>query len=178
MRAFARILTCSAGLLWLVAAPVALADDEEDDSPQSRREAVKEEREAKAAARRAAREAKRRGEVDEEIEGVTKPVVTKGDFGRELTALNEAAGMLAEVKDEESAREIAKKLSHTFSALPPLLNGNEEDLETLAKAQNTVSRQMMRLKDQPYFESAGLQEAWTLMTDQFSRRSAERRRGR
>ena len=178
MHPFARILTCSAGLLWLVAAPVALADDEEDDSPQSRREAAKEEREAKAAARRAAREAKRKGEVDEKMEGVSKPIVTKGDFGKELTALNEAAGMLAEVKDEASAKEIVKKLIHTFSSLPPLLNGNEDDLEKLARAQNAVSRQMMRLKDLPYFESAGLQEAWTLMTDQFSRRSAERRRGR
>ncbi len=177
MRSFFRILTCSAGLLWLVGAPVVLADDEDDD-PQARREAATEEREARAAARKAAREAKRRGEVDEEVEGVVAPVVLKGDFGKELAALNEAAGVLAEVKDEETAKDAVRKLSKKFSALPPLLNGTEQDLENLAKAQNTVSRQMIRMQNQPYFESAGLQELWTLITDQFSRRSAERRRGR
>ncbi len=82
------------------------------------------------------------------------------------------------MKDEETAKKTADKLSKTFSALPPLLHGRESELETLAQAQNKVSKQMERLQPMPFFESAGLQEAWTLMTDHFSRRSAERRRGR
>ncbi len=48
----------------------------------------------------------------------------------------------------------------------------------LAKAQNKVNDQMERLMSTAYFVPSGLQEAWTLMTDPFSRRSAQKRRRR
>ncbi len=100
----------------------------------------------------------------------------KGGFGKEMAALGEAAALLANVKDEAGAVETAEKLCKKFAALPPLLGGSDSELELLAKAQNKVSDQMERLMATSYFVSSGLQEAWTLMTDHFSRRSAQKRR--
>ncbi len=100
----------------------------------------------------------------------------QGSLGKEMAALGEAAGLLAQVKDEAGATQTAEKLCKKFASMPPLLTGTASELELLSKAQNKVSDQMERLMSTPYFVSSGLQEAWTLMTDHFSRRSAQRRR--
>ncbi len=148
MRPFARILLCSACMLSLAVAPSALADDE--DAPSDREP-------AKA----------KRGKED---------IKAKGSIAKEMAALGEAAAMLAEVKDAATAEKVAEKLSRKFAHMPPVLNGGEGELEMLAKAQNRVSDQMQRLMASEYFVPSGLQEAWTLMTDPFSRRSAQKRR--
>ncbi len=154
MRPLARILFCAACLLPLAAAPAACADDE-DDASSSRRPA-KEKREA-------------RRSKDEDA-------TPKGSIGKEMAALGEAATMLAQVKDEAAAREAAEKIRRKFAPLAPILNGSDAELELLAKAQNKVNDQMERLMATEYFVTSGLQDAWTLMTDQFSRRSAQKRR--
>ncbi len=151
MRSFARILLCASCLCSLAVPPVALADDE-DDTPSARASA-KDKRHNK-----------------------DKTAAPKGSFGKEMAALGEAAAMLAKVTDEASATETAEKLCKKFASMPPILNGTNEELELLAKAQNRVNDQMERLMSTSYFVPSGLQEAWTLMTDQFSRRSAQKRR--
>ncbi len=160
MRSFARILLCSACLLSLAAAPVALADDEDDEIP-SGRQSAKDRREA------------RRGAKDAESDEAS---VAQGTFGKEVAALNHAAEELAKVNDEEKAKDVAKALCHKFAYMNPLLGGSEGELLELSRAQNRVSVQMWRLMAEPYFESSRLQEAWTLMVDQFARRSAQNRR--
>ncbi len=100
----------------------------------------------------------------------------RGNFGKEMAALGEAAAMLAKVKDEAAAKETAEQLCKRFAKLPPIVDGSDSQLELLAKAQNKVNDQMERLMVTEYFVSSGLQEAWTLMTDHFSRRSAQKRR--
>ncbi len=147
MRPFARILLSATCLLSLAVAPAAFADDEEDSSPK----------------RPTARE-----KIDAQR--------NKGAIGKEMAALGEAATMLAGVKDEAGAKEVAEKLCKKFAAMPPVLGGTDAELEMLAKAQNKVNDQMERLMSSEYFVPAGLQEAWTLMTDHFSRRSAQKRR--
>ncbi len=116
---------------------------------------------------------------DDAFSGNTAKAETKlpkGNFGKEMAALGEAAAMLSKVKDEAAATEAAEQLCKKFAKLPPLLGGSDSELELLAKAQNRVSDQMERLMSSPWFVSSGLQEAWTLMTDHFSRRSAQKRR--
>ncbi len=179
MRRLTRLLICSLSLCWLAAPAVYAAGDDADKNakPKTRREEIREEKAAKAKAKEEARQARHnRGKQqdEEEDKGGGEVVVTKGDFSRELAALNEAAGLLAEVKDEKGAQAVAKKLRQTFTALPVVTGGSEAELENLAKTQNRASRQMERLKGEPYFETAGLQECWTLMTDPFSRRSARK----
>lgn len=93
-------------------------------------------------------------------------------FKHELKALEKAAIILEGVNDEKSARMASNKIQALFRTLPPLLDGTAAELELLAQAQNIVSRQMWARINEPYFESAKLQELWTLMTDQFSRPSA------
>lgn len=100
--------------------------------------------------------------------------VKNNNFRKELTALDEAAALLAEVNDEKSAKEATRKIERLFRNLPPLLGGNGRELDLLAKAQNRVSAQMWRMKNEPYFETMKLQELWTLITDQFSRPSASK----
>ncbi len=107
-----------------------------------------------------------------------KETRSKGSYAKEMAALGEAATMLSGVKDEEGAKDVAEKLCRKFANLPPLLTGTDAELELLAKAQNKVNDQMERLMTTPYFVSSGLQDAWTMMTDQFSRRSAQKRRRR
>lgn len=95
--------------------------------------------------------------------------VKNTNLRKELTALDEAAAILAEVKDERSAKDAYGKIYRSFRNLPPILGGNHQELEMIARAQNRVSSHMWRLMKEPYFEKAKLQEAWTLMTDPFSR---------
>ncbi len=157
MRPFARNLFCAACLLSLTAVPAVLADDEDDATPS--RQASKEKRDA------------RRGKDKEESASVPP-----GTYGKEVAALNRAAEALAKVKDEASATEVAKALCKEFTRLNPLLGGSDGELMMLSRAQNKVSKEMWKLMAEPYFESSGLQEAWTLMTDQFSRRKAQKQR--
>lgn len=89
---------------------------------------------------------------------------------RELKALDEAATVLEGVNDEASAKKAIIKLNNTFRQIPPTVHfANQQVLEIWAKAQNRVSFQMWRLKDEPYFEKLKFQELWTLISDPFSR---------
>lgn len=95
-------------------------------------------------------------------------------FKRELKALDEAAEILEGVNDEASAKKAIIKLTNMFRNLPPPIRANQQTLEIWAKAQNRVSFQMWRLKEEPYFEKLKLQEIWTMISDPFSRPSATR----
>lgn len=104
------------------------------------------------------------------IEKVRDPILK-----RELKALDEAADILEGVNDESSAKKAIIRLTTTFRQLPPTINfGNEQIMVIWAKAQNRVSFQMWRLKEEPYFEKLKMQELWTLISDPFSRPSAVR----
>ena len=96
--------------------------------------------------------------------------VKNSQLRKELIALDEAADLLAEVKDDKSAKEACSKINRLFRNLPPLLGGGTRELDLLAKAQNRVSAQMWRLKNEPFFEKYNMQQSWTIMTDQFSRK--------
>lgn len=98
--------------------------------------------------------------------------VKSNDFKKEITALGEAILQLQEVTDEKTAKAACTKITSLFKNLPPLLGGNANELEQLARAQNRLSLEMWRLMKEPYFENTELQAAWTLMTDPFSRPSA------
>ncbi len=99
-----------------------------------------------------------------------------GNVAKEMAALGEAAATLSKVKDEASAKEAAEQICKKFIRMQPIVRASEGELEMLAKAQNRVNDQMERLMTTEYFVPSGLQEAWTLMTDHFSRRSAQKRR--
>lgn len=102
------------------------------------------------------------------IEKVRNPILK-----RELKALDEAAEVLEGVTDEASAKKAIIRLTTTFRQLPPTISfGGQQIMEMWAKAQNRVSFQMWRLKEEPYFEKLKLQELWTLISDPFSRPSA------
>ena len=109
--------------------------------------------------------------ADEE-ELLPPTTIKSGDFKKEIAALQEAAALLKNVSDEKSAKQACSKIQSLFRNLPPLLGGSHVELETLAKAQNAVSDEMQSRMKEPYFETAKMQEAWTLMTDAFSRPSA------
>lgn len=100
--------------------------------------------------------------------------IKDSDFKREIKALEEAANLLAEVNDEASAKKAVQKLTQVFNRLPVPVKGNEEILKTWARSQNRVSFQMWRLKDEPYFEKLKMQALWSLITDPFSRPTAEK----
>lgn len=108
------------------------------------------------------------GNPDAQIESVRDP-----KWKRELKALQEAAVIMETVQDEVSAKKAAGKLCQMFRTLPPPINGEQQMLELWARAQNRVSAHMWRLVKEPYFVSSGLQEAWTLITDPFSRPRAQ-----
>lgn len=96
------------------------------------------------------------------------------NFKKEITALGEAVLLLQEVKDEKTAKTACTKITSLFKNLAPLLGGSANDLEQLARAQNRMSLEMWRLLKEPFFEKTELQAAWTLMTDPFSRPSANK----
>ena len=93
-------------------------------------------------------------------------------FTAEIKALTEAETMLKTISDAKSAKAVKTKLMHKFSLLRPIHGGTEAQLMELARAQNRVSAVMWDLKKEPYFESEGLQELWTVMTHHYARRSA------
>ncbi len=161
MTAFPRILCCAAAL-WLAAAPALYAQAEEK---KSRAEEMREKREARAEARQQekaqAKAAKAGGDL------------SKGNFDKEIPAIKAAVNLLSDVRDEKGAKEAAKAIRKDFIGLKVILVGTEAELENLAKEQDKLNRQMARLQKEPWFVSSGLQECWTLVTDPFSRRSAQ-----
>ncbi len=108
------------------------------------------------------------GSLDSQIQSVRN-----SQLKRELQALQEAAVLMETVQDEETAKKAAAKLRQLFRTLPPPIKGEQKELEIWARAQNRVSAHMWRLLKEPYFVSSGLQEAWTLITDPFSRPRAQ-----
>ena len=108
-----------------------------------------------------------------EDDSIAASVSMDKGFTNELKALAEAETMLKTVNDAKSAKEVKKKLMRKFSYLRPLLNGTDPQLEALAVAQNKVSAIMWEMMKEPYFESEGMQELWTVITHHFARRSAK-----
>lgn len=91
-------------------------------------------------------------------------------YQKEMEALAKADAMLETVKSEKDAKEAVKKLTPMFVKLRPQCYASDKELESLAEAQNKVSARMNRLSKEKYFESAGLQKLWTIITDPLSRR--------
>lgn len=119
-------------------------------------------REQKREARKQAREEKR---------NASKKVDWEYNFKREFAALEEAANLLDSITDEKSASQVANKISRTFTLLPIPTKGTDAQLEEWANRQNKINDKMEELKKLDYFESSGLQKAWTLITDPNSRRT-------
>lgn len=91
------------------------------------------------------------------------------EYKREMAALEEAFTVMQTVKDESSAKKAAQRIITLFRNLPPIMGGSDSDILALAKAQNRVSNIMWSLVNEPYFESSGLQTAWSIMTDTLTR---------
>lgn len=119
-------------------------------------------REEKREARKQAREEKR---------NANKKVDWEYNFKKEFAALNAAVELLDQVTDEKTAAQVANKLSRTFTQLPIPTKGTDAQLEEWARLQNLVNDKMEELRKLDYFESSGLQKAWTLITDPNSRRT-------
>ena len=68
----------------------------------------------------------------------------------------------------------AKKIASNFGRLQAPISMTDAEIEQWSIEQNKVSAQMERLRSQPYFEASGLQEAWTNVTDPYSRKRAQR----
>ena len=115
------------------------------------------------------REAKR--QAREEKRNANKKVDWEFNFKREFAALEEAVALLETVVDEKTASQVANKLSRTFTLLPIPTKGTDAQLEEWANLQNKVNAKMEELKKLDYFDSSGLQKAWTLITDPNSRRT-------
>ena len=115
------------------------------------------------------REAKKQARLDKR--NANKKVDWEFNFKREFAALNEAVELLDKVVDEKTASQVANKLSRTFTLLPIPTKGTDAQLEEWANLQNKVNAKMEELRKLDYFESSGLQKAWTLITDPNSRRT-------
>lgn len=143
----------------------------------------KERRKAVREAEQNLRKAKRSGdeksiaEAQAALKAAKKKASGKGgDMAAEFAALAHAAELLKTVQDEASARKAADKLLNTFERLDAPTEVADDDIERWATEQNKVNREMERLRKQQWFESSGLQEAWTAMTDPFSRKRACRQK--
>lgn len=176
-------LMLAAGIL---AAPVVCADTDDSKSRaeerKSRAEQRKALREAEKKAKDELKKAKKAGDEaaikmaeDElaDIEMAKKGGLNNADLDKEFEALKEAQAMLAEVNDEKAAEKAAKKISQLFGRLPVPINMNDGEIEQWSIEQNKVSAQMERLRKHPYFDASGLQEAWTNVTDPFSRKRVQ-----
>lgn len=115
------------------------------------------------------REAKK--QAREEKRNANKKVDWEYNFKKEFAALNEAVELLDQVTDEKTVAQVANKLSRTFTLLPIPTKGTDAQLEEWARLQNLVNDKMEELRKLDYFESSGLQKAWTLITDPNSRRT-------
>ncbi len=182
MRIFSSILTFL--VLGALAVPTPLYAQDEVGGPKK-----KETRAQKAAKKKAVRDARKSGAklTEEEKAAIEAKAAEdalleeymsgkKHNFDKEFEALNKAAALLAELPpdDEKAAAKVATKIGALFHPLPIPLGATDKELELWATFQNKVNRQMERLMNKPYFESSGLQEAWTYATDPFSRRRADK----
>jgi len=171
-------------LAGLLAAPVEVYAQDSVPAQEPKRtkaEERKAEREAKKKAKEDLKAAKRSGDKDAvaAAEEASKELEYKKkgkgfDYTKEFKALREAQALLAEVNDEVAAEKAVRKIKSSFGALPIPLSGTDQEIEMWSTEQNKVSAQMLRLKGQPWFESVGLQEVWTLVSDPFSRRRAQK----
>lgn len=185
MRIFSVLLTP------LVLASVALSGlaVAQDDNGNNNKNGKKETRAQKAAKKKAIRDARKSGVkmTDEERAAIEARAAEEAlleeyksgkqhNYDREFEALNEAAAILAELPpdDEKAAQKAAKKIGSLFHTLPIPLGATQKELEMWATYMNKVNFQMERLMNKPYFESSGLQEAWSYATDPYSRRRADK----
>lgn len=171
-------LMLAAGIL---AAPIVCADAEDNKSRAEQRKAL---REAEKKAKDELKKAKKAGDeaaikqAEDELADIKMAKKSgssaNANLDKEFEALKEAQALLAEVNDEKAAEKAAKKISTTFGRLEAPIEMSDAQIEEWSIEQNKVSAQMERLRKQPYFEASGLQEAWTNVTDPFSRKRALR----
>ncbi|MBQ7022607.1 MAG: hypothetical protein IJN29_03445 [Akkermansia sp.] len=164
----------------LVTAPFAAAEADDNKSRAEQRKAL---REAEKKAKDDLKKAKKSGDAAAikmaedalaDIEMMKKGGLNNADMDKEFDGLREAQALLAEVNDEKSAEKAAKKISSIFGRLPAPIEMTDGEIEQWSIEQNKVSAQMERLRKMPFFESSGLQEAWTNVSDPFSRKRAQR----
>ncbi len=176
------IRTISALLLaaFVWSAPVSFAADDDSKSRAEQRKAL---REAEKKAKDELKKAKKAGDADAikkaedelaDIELQKKGGLNNADLDKEFDALKEAQAILAEVNDEKAAEKAAKKICSIFGRLQAPIEMSDGEIEQWSIEQNKVSAQMERLRKMPYFDASGLQEAWTNVSDPFSRKRAQR----
>lgn len=176
------IRTISALLLaaFVWTAPVSFAADDDSKSRAEQRKAL---REAEKKAKDELKKAKKAGDADAikkaedelaDIELQKKGGLNNADLDKEFDALKEAQAILAEVNDEKAAEKAAKKICSIFGRLQAPIEMSDGEIEQWSIEQNKVSAQMERLRKMPYFDASGLQEAWTNVSDPFSRKRAQR----
>ena len=180
MRYF-RLITLTLTAVFSLAAVSDAADDK--STAKSRAEQRKALREAEKKAKDELKKAKKSGDkkaIEQaeaelaDIELAKKGGLNNADLDKEFEALREAQAMLAEVNDEKSAEKAAKAISSNFGRLAVPIQMSDSEIESWSVEQNKVSAQMERLRNTPYFEASGLQEAWTNVTDPFSRKRVQR----
>ncbi len=93
-------------------------------------------------------------------------------YAKEVELLAEAEPIVDSAQDEKSAKAAAKQLIKMFDSMPVLMDGNDIQLDKLARAQNKINIKMEKIKKQPWFVSSGMQEAWGLITVHSFRRRA------
>lgn len=154
------------------------ADDKKQPSAADLR---KERRAAVKEAEQNLRKAKRTGDekaiadAKAALDLAKKKASGKGaDMAAEFAALMKAGDILATVSDEASACKAADKILNIFEKLPAPDEVNDDDIEMWATEQNKINKQMEKLRQEPWFDNSGLQEAWTAVTDPFSRKRARR----
>lgn len=174
----------SAILLSAAVLTVSLPVSAQGDNNRETREQKEARRKAKLEARRSNQkmtdEEKKAMEEKAAMEALIESYKKGGsfDFTKEFKALKEAASILAELPpdDEKAAERAAKKIGDLFQMLPAPTGASEQELELWASMQNKVNDQMERFMNLPYFESSGLQTAWSLATDPYSRRRESKTR--
>ncbi len=176
---FLRLLSVVLLAATVMSAPVYSADDDN----KSRAEQRKALREAEKKAKDDLKKAKKSGDAAAikmaedalaDIELMKKGGINNASMDKEFEGLKDAQALLAEVNDEKSAEKAAKKICSIFGKLPAPIEMSDGEIEQWSIEQNKVSAQMERLRKMPFFEASGLQEAWTNVSDPFSRKRAQR----
>ena len=176
---FLRLLSVVLLAATVMSAPVYSADDDN----KSRAEQRKALREAEKKAKDDLKKAKKSGDAAAikmaedalaDIELMKKGGINNASMDKEFEGLKDAQALLAEGNDEKSAEKAAKKICSIFGKLPAPIEMSDGEIEQWSIEQNKVSAQMERLRKMPFFEASGLQEAWTNVSDPFSRKRAQR----
>lgn len=146
------------------------------DKQPTAAELRKERRAAVKAAEQALRKAKRSGDEKAIADAKAALALAKkkargkgADMAAEFAALMQAAALLEGVNDEQTATKTAQKIQGMFEKLPAPDEVSDDDIERWAAEQNKLNKEMERLRKESWFESSGLQEAWTAATDPYSR---------